>query len=204
MSTLPRFDANPLPRSLVVNPPMSDAEFEAFCIKNDDVQIERTNEGVICLNPPTGRETTRANIEISARLFAWWSEHERGEVADSNGGFYLPDSSMLSPDAAYILPKTLDNMRAESGRSGLYTVCPDFVIELLSKSDSLAKTRDKMERWVANGVQLGWLIDPYQKMALVFQPGVEVTIFTGKSLKGHGPVQGFTLDLTKIWRYYEV
>jgi Uma2 family endonuclease len=181
---------------------MTDAEFEAFCLRNDGFQVERTSEGAIRMNPPTGRETSRANIEISSRLFAWWSEHERGEVADSSGGFYLPDNSILSPDAAYILPKTQKEV-AHKKRTIFFPVCPDFVIELLSKSDSLAETREKMGSWIANGAQLGWLIDPYRRNAHIYQPRLVVSIFTGKTLKGIGPVEGSTLDLARIWRYYE-
>src|ERR1039458_6218295 len=105
MSTLPSFEVHTLPRSLVVDPPMTNAELEAFCIENDWVRVERTREGVIRMNPPTGGETSSAG-EITGRLFAWWSEHERGIIADSSGGFYLPDGSMLSPDAAYVSPET--------------------------------------------------------------------------------------------------
>jgi Uma2 family endonuclease len=202
MSTLPRFEADMLPRSLVVDPPMTDAELEAFCLRNDVVQVERTSKGVIVMNPPTGGETSRANSEISARLFNWWSEHERGIVTDSSGGFYLPDRSMMSPDAAYISPETQKHITKER-RGGFFPVCPDFVIELLSKSDTLAQTQDKMERWIANGAKLGWLIDPYRKQVLIYRPGVEPSIFTGKTLKGRAPVSGFNLDLVRIWRYYE-
>jgi len=202
MSTLPRFDVHTLPRSLVVDPPMSDAELEAFCLENDWIQVERTREGVIRLNPPTGGETSSANGEITGRLFAWWSEHERGVIADSSGGFYLPDGSMLSPDAAYVSPET-EKLIAKGRRKGFFLVCPDFVIELLSKSDSLAETQEKMGRWIVNGVQLGWLIDPYRKQVYVYQAGVETSLFMGKTLKGHGPVSGFELDLARIWRYYE-
>jgi Uma2 family endonuclease len=201
MSTLPRFEAIPLPRSLVVVPPFSDGEFEAFCLANEDVQIERTSEGVIHMNPPTGRETSRANLEISARLFNWWSEHRRGEVVDSSGGFCLPDGSALSPDGAYLLPETLARMVGRKP-GGFYTVCPDFVVELLSVSDSLAKTQAKMVRWIANGVRLGWLIDPYRKCAYIYEPGVEVRVFSGNFLKGQGPAKGFALSLSEIWRYY--
>ena len=201
MSTLPRFEAIPLPRSLFVVPPLTDAEFEAFCLANDGLQIERTNQGAIDMNPPTGRETSRANIEISARLFNWWSAHRRGEVVDSNGGFYLSDGSMLSPDGAYLIPETLSGM-IDRKPGGLYTVRPNFVIELLSISDSLAKTQAKMERWIANGVQLGWLIDPYRRRVFLYRPGVEVHIFAGRRLEGHGPMEGFELDLAEIWNYY--
>jgi Uma2 family endonuclease len=92
---------------------------------------------------------------------------------------------------------------AGTKRTIFFPVCPDFVVELLSKSDCLANTEKKMERWIANGAQLGWLIDPYRQNAHIFQPGHEVSIFTGKTLKGIGPVEGFTLDLARIWRYYE-
>ena len=202
MSTLPRFEVDSRPRSLVIDPPMSDAEFEAFCLRNDGVQVERTSEGAILMNPPTGRETSRANLEISSSLFAWWRKHERGEVADSSGGFYLPDNSILSPDAAYISPETLQQ-NAGQKRTIFFPVCPDFVIELLSRSDSLVETQEKMEHWIANGVQLGWLIDPYRQNVHVYQPGLGANIFTGKTLKGNGPVEGFDLDLARIWRYYE-
>jgi Uma2 family endonuclease len=60
-----------------------------------------------------------------------------------------------------------------------------------------------MEHWIANGVKLGWLIDPYRKQVSIYGPGGEVGIFSGKILKGHGPVKGFNLDLARIWRYYE-
>jgi Uma2 family endonuclease len=201
MSTLPRFETIPLPRSLVVLPPLTDDEFEAFCLANDGLQIERTSEGAIDMNPPTGRETSRANLEISGRLFIWWSAHRLGEVADSNGGFYLSDGSMLSPDGAYLLPETLARM-IDRKPGGLYTVCPDFVIELLSMSDSLAKTQAKMERWIANGVQLGWLIDPYRKRVFLYRPGAGVRIVAAKRIEGQGPVEGFVLDLAEIWNYY--
>jgi Uma2 family endonuclease len=202
MSTLPRFEPDLLPRSLVVDPPMTDEEFEAFCLHNDNVQVERTAEGVIRMNPPTGGETAHANFEISGQLFVWWSKHERGVASDSSGGFYLRDNSMMSPDAAYILPKT-EKQIAKEKRRGFLPVCPDFVIELLSASDILADAQEKMQRWIANGAQLGWLIDPYRRQVLIYQPAAEVRAFTGKLLKGTGPVKGFNLDLARIWRYYE-
>jgi len=203
MSTITPFEVDMLPRSLVVDPPMSDAELEVFCAANELFQIERTSDGVIWMNPPAGWESTRGNSEINGQLYNLWRQHERGEVAaDSNGGFYLSDGSMLSPDAAYILPETLKGVKA-ARRASFLPVRPDFVIELLSPSDSLKKTQAKMESWITNGVQLGWLIDPFQKKVFVYRPGATMSAFAGKSLKGDGPVEGFVLNLARIWRYYE-
>jgi Uma2 family endonuclease len=80
---------------------------------------------------------------------------------------------------------------------------PDFVVELLSGSDSLSKTKRKMESWIRNGVALGWLVDPYKKQVLVYEPRKAVRAETGAVVKGTGPVEGFTLNLKKVWRRYE-
>jgi Uma2 family endonuclease len=189
MSTLLPVDITTAARTLVLDPPLTDAELEVLCLANENVQIERTREGVIHMNPPTGLFTGDGNAEIIGQLRTWWRAHRRGRVIDSNTGFYLPDGSMLSPDAGYLLPESLKNL-SEADLSGFPHLCPDFVIELLSTSDSLGKTQEKMERWIENGAKLAWLIDPYAQRVIVYAPG--------------GPVEGFVLELQEIWRCYEV
>jgi Uma2 family endonuclease len=203
MSTLPRFETFSLPRSLTVEPPLTDAEFEAMCLKNDDVQYERTSEGAIRVNPPTGMLTGDGNSEIIRQLRNWWDTHLRGRVSDNNTGFFLPDGSMLSPDAAYVLPEQLKGVTREQ-LTGFPRLCPAFVVELLSPSDSPSKTGKKMECWIANGAQLAWLIDPYQQRVTVYQPGQQPRESSALKLEGSGPVQGFSLDLQKVWRCYEI
>jgi Uma2 family endonuclease len=110
MSTLFRFELSPLPRSLAVDPPLSDAEFEALCFDNDGVQFERTREGAIRINPPSGALTGDGNSEINWQLRNWWDSHRRDRVFDNNTGFFLPGLSMLSPDAAYVLPEQLKGL----------------------------------------------------------------------------------------------
>jgi Uma2 family endonuclease len=122
---------------------------------------------------------------------------------DSNTGFYLLDGSMLSPDAAYVLPKKLKGL-TKAELTGFPRFCPDFVVELLSNSDSLAKAQTKMKNWIANGAALGWLIDPYEQNVYVYEPGCEASAVSGKSVRGSGPVEGFVLDLDEIWRCYEI
>jgi Uma2 family endonuclease len=83
-------------------------------------------------------------------------------------------------------------------------LCPAFIVELLSASDSLAETTGKMHRWIANGAQLGWLIDPYQQRVFIYQRGSEPQAFSLQTLDGCGPVQGFSLELRKVWRCYQI
>jgi Uma2 family endonuclease len=102
VNTLLPVDTEKLPRSFVLDAPLTDAEFEALCRANEGVQFERTKEGVIRMNPPDGGFTGDAKSEINYQLRGWWEIHRQGRVFDSNTGFYLPDGSMLSPDAAYV------------------------------------------------------------------------------------------------------
>jgi Uma2 family endonuclease len=192
-----------LPRSVVLDPPLSDAEFEALCAANDLIRFERTREGEIVMNPPAGGFTSAGNVEIVAQLHSWWKAHRRGRLFDSNGGFFLPDGSMLNPDASYVLPKRLKGLTRDD-MTGFPRLCPDFIIELLSISDSLPKAQQKMERWIENGAALGWLIDPYKKKVYVYEPGREAAAVSGNAVQGSGPVDGFTLDLDELWRCYEI
>jgi Uma2 family endonuclease len=203
MSTLLPVDARLAARTLVLDPPLTDAELEELCRANDSVQIERTREGVIHMNPPAGGLTGDGNSEINWQLRNWWKQHRAGRVFDSNTGFYLPDTSMLSPDAAYATPETLQGA-AYDQLTGFPRFCPDFVIELLSETDSLAKTKGKMVRWIENGAKLAWLVDPYAKKVYIYQPGVDPVIETGSAIHGSGPVKEFVLDAEEVWHCYDV
>jgi Uma2 family endonuclease len=83
---------------------------------------------------------------------------------------------------------------------GFPRLCPDFVIELLSPTD----TQEKMQRWIENGVQLGWLIDPYSRKVYVYAPGTPPVTVADSAVRGSGPVRGFVLDLARVWRCHEL
>jgi Uma2 family endonuclease len=185
-----------------MDPPLTDCEFEALCAANDILHIERTREGEILMQAPAGGFSSRGNAEINGQLYVWWKTHQRGSLSDSSGGFFLSDGSVLSPDAAYVLPKKLEGLTKDD-LTGFPRLCPDFVVELLL-SDSLPKAQEKMERWIENGAALGWLVDPYKQKVYVYEPGREAAVVSGKAVLGSGPVDGFTLDLDELWRCYEI
>jgi Uma2 family endonuclease len=186
----------------MMDPPVTDAEFEALCRENDGVQFERTKEGVIRMNPPAGGWTSNGNAEIVYQLQSWGVTHKRGRVFESSAGFRLPDGSILSPDAAYISSETLSAL-PKGALKGFPRLCPDFVIELLSESDTLPKLQAKMEDWIANGALLGWLIDPDRRQVYLYRPGQEPEKSTADTIRGEGPVEGFVLDVTRVWKCYE-
>jgi Uma2 family endonuclease len=202
MNMLLRIDAETLPRVLVLDPPLTDEEFEALCRENDAMQLERTKEGAIRMLAPAGGWTSRGNQEIARQLGNWGAEHEYGYVFDSSGGFRLPDGSTLSPDASYLSDERFKRLPKGELRS-FPRVCPDFVIELLSESDTLEGLKTKMADWISNGAVLGWLIDPYERQVFVFRPGQQPERVTGSKVTGEGPVTGFELNLARVWKCYE-
>ena len=192
----------PLPRSIVVNPPLSDEEFERLSEGCDYASLERTKEGAIIVNAPAGSSTSDGNSEISAQLRIWWKTHRRGRTYESSAGFFLPDGSTLSPDASFITGEQLFRVTRKD-RAHFLRLAPAFVIELLSQSDRLSAAQEKMQAWIGNGVQLGWLIDPYTKQVHVYESGVAPRIESGSHVHGSGPVEGFVLDLLEIWSCYD-
>lgn len=200
--TLLRLDPEILPRVLVLNPPISDAEFEALCRENDNLRLERTKEGAVRKNSPTSGWTGSGNQEIARQLGNWHATHQKGRVFDSSTGFRLPDGSTLSPDASYLSEERLKNLPKGALR-GFPRVCPDLVIELRSETDSLEELQSKMADWLANGTELGWLIDPPGRQVFVYRPDRAVDRLTGSEISGEGKTAGFALDLKRVWKCYE-
>ena len=173
--------------------------FEQFCALNDDLRIERTAEGVIELMPPVYSDTGAKELDIGADLKVWARSDASGVAFGSNTGFTLSNGAMRSPDASWILRTRLDSLTSEEKR-GFSSICPDFVIELRSESDRLSVLQDKMEEYMANGAQLGWLLDPLQMQAHIYRPGTQPEILDApESLSADPELPGFTLDLKPIW-----
>ncbi len=203
METLFQAPVDFVARNVRMDPPLSDAELERFCAVNDLWRIERTRDGVIRMNPPTGMLTGGGNAEIALQLGAWCKTHRRGRAFDSNTGYYLPDGSMMSPDASYLTNEALATLPKKE-RKGFPHICPNFVVELISESDTLTESKEKMTRWMENGAELGWLIQPEKERVFVYTGGsADPVVVQGDSIEGSGPVEGFRLDLSELWDWYE-
>jgi Uma2 family endonuclease len=189
-------------RTISLDPPLSDEEFEKLCERSESVFLERTKQGTILVNAPAGSSTSSGNNEIGRQLGNWWIRHRRGRVYDSSAGFFLPDGSMLNPDAAYATAEQLQGLTRED-HAHFLRLAPAFVIELRSQSDRLAELASKMENWIANGVRVGWLVDPYARQVHVYEQGSAMRIESGNSVAGSGPIEGFVLDLEEVWRCFE-
>ena len=180
---------------------MTDEQFGEFCALNDILRIERNAEGEIILLLSAFSNTSNRNADISADLTVWARADAMGRYFESSAGFKLPNGALRSPDATWISNSRLETLTHEQ-RSGFFDICPDFVIELRSSSDSIGLLQDKMQEYIDNGARLGWLIDPLAnpKQVYIYRPQAEVVILDEPETVAAEPeLPGFTLDLSRIW-----
>jgi Uma2 family endonuclease len=113
--------------------------------------------------------------------------------------FRLPNGAKRSPDLAWVRKERWEALSKEERRK-FPPLCPDFVVELRSPSDSLQFLQSKMEEYIENGAQLGWLIDPFERKVHVYRPQSPVEVLEDpESVSGDPVLPGFTLDVRALW-----
>ena len=188
-----------LPGELVLH--VTQDQFETLAAANRDLRLERTAEGELIVNPPTGGESGKRNFSITGQLARWYEEHEDlGEGFDSSTGFRLLNGADRSPDASWVSRERWQSLTPQQ-RKGFVPLCPDFVVELRSESDSLPKLQAKMREYMDNGARLGWLIDPQNRRVEIYRAGREVEVLENPSnLSGEDILPRFVLNLRRVWR----
>ncbi|OQX27468.1 MAG: hypothetical protein BWK80_05170 [Desulfobacteraceae bacterium IS3] len=178
---------------------LTDDQFYDFCQINRELQIEKTGRGDIVIMSPAGGETSRKNSELAAALVNWAKKDKTGVVFDSSGGFILPNGATRAPDAAWVKRSRLSGLTREQ-KEKFIPLCPDFVIELRSPSDSLRSLQDKMQEYMDNGAELGWLIDPGQRKIFVYHPESDTECLENPAeISGEPVLPDFMLELSEIW-----
>ncbi|MDZ8034187.1 Uma2 family endonuclease [Nostoc sp. DedSLP04] len=178
---------------------LTDDQFYEFCQLNPDFRIERNPAGELVIMPPTGSETDERNFNLVGQLWVWTKQDGTGLGFGSSGGFTLPNGAVRSPDAAWIKRDRWEAIPPEL-RKKFAPICPEFVIELRSETDNLRILQDKMQEYIDNGTQLGWLIDRKQRRVFIYRPNIAVEqLDNPKTLNGEPLLAGFVLDLSQIW-----
>lgn len=178
---------------------LTDEQFYQLCQDNPDVKFERNAKGELIVMPPTGGETGKRNAKLTARFVLWNEQTQLGEVFDSSTCFKLPNGSDRSPDVSWIQLERWNALTPEQ-REKFPPIAPDFVLELMSPSDSLSVVQAKMQEYMDVGVKLGWLIDRKTGRIEIYRQGQtkEVLEFP-TSLSGEEILPGFVLDLQIVW-----
>lgn len=187
-----------LPSTLKLTIDLTDEQFFQMCQKNRNYRFERTASGEVLIMSPTGGETSNRNGRLTQKLFNWVDTNDLGIAFDSNGGFKLPNGAERSPDASWVKIERWNALTPEQ-QEKFAPICPDFVVELRSPSDSLKDLQDKMREYIENGARLGWLIDRKNKRVEIYRPGKDVEILDNpESLSGEDVLPGFVLHLQQI------
>lgn len=177
---------------------LTDEQFEQICRSNPDLKLERTAKGELVVVALTGGETGRRNIKLSARLETWSDAAGLGVAFDSSTGFRLPNGAIRSPDVAWICLERWESLTPEQ-RKKIVPLCPDFLVELQSPNDELEDLQAKMQEYLANGLKLGWLLDPDTQTVEIYRPDLGVEILTNPTdLTSEEVLPGFCLNLTGI------
>lgn len=178
---------------------MTDEKFFEFCQLNRDLRIERTAEGDLVIMPPAGGETGSRNAKLTMQLGVWARRDGTGVAFDSSTGYNLPNGATRAPDASWVRSSRLLNLTAEQKQRFL-PLCPDFLIELCSPSDRLSDVKVKMQEFIDNGAELGWLLDPSSRRVYVYRPDTSIAALDNpEQISGDPLLPGFVLDLREIW-----
>jgi len=178
---------------------LTDDQFFQLCQLNQNLRFERTATGEIIIMPPAGGETSNRNGRLTQQLFNWSDADSSGIGFDSSTGFTLPNGADRSPDAAWVKLERWNSLTPEQ-KEKFPPICPDFVIELLSPSDSLKVAQEKMKEYRENGMRLAWLINRKSKQVEIYRLGQEVEVLQAPAtLSGEAVLPGFVLNLEPIW-----
>jgi Uma2 family endonuclease len=177
---------------------LTEEEFLQFCEQNHPLRIERTAHREIIIMAAAGSRTGKRNARLTLELGEWWKKNqELGEVFDSNAGFTLPSGAMRSPDACWVSAGKWQAL-TEKEKDGFAPLCPEFVVELKSLTDSRQTLLDKMDEYRQNGALLGWLLVPETATSYIFragETGYETVVGFEQELAGEAILPGFRLDL---------
>jgi Uma2 family endonuclease len=182
------------PRDLI-----DEDQFQRLCGANSDLRLERVASGEIIIMAPAGSESSHKNFKLSIQLGIWTEKDGTGLAFDSSAGFTLPNGAVLSPDASWIKRERWDALSRQD-KERFSPICPDFVVELRSRTDRISIVRAKMREYIENGARLGWLIDPQTKQVEVYRPNQAATVLKEPAaVSGEDVLPGFVLDLAPIW-----
>ena len=186
-----------------VDQPITGEFLAALSAEFDNLWFQAGQEGeIVIAGPPGGWVSTMAMLLVAQTIF-WQQERNNGLTCTSNFGFHPPGGLPRIPDASWISDATL-RLFEELGQPGLTTgysrITPDFVIEVRSRSQSVADQQRKMEDWRDWGVPLGLLVEPESQTVYLYRPDRAVErIERPETVSCEPELPGLALDFQEVW-----
>ena len=191
-----RVYSDPQPIRLPADWELTDERFLEILQLNADVLFERTADGRLHqMIWPLALSSI-----VAARLITFlsvWALERGGQVFGGDRGYFLRDTSAMAPDVSWMDAQQFAGYTADGGHPHF---APRFITEVRSRSQSVPAQQDKMRNWIANGVQLGWLIDPDTRRVWIHPANGGVELLEDPSeLSGEDVCLGLSIDLSRVW-----
>jgi Uma2 family endonuclease len=179
----------------IKNVDLTDEQFYQLCQVNENWRLEQTAQGELLIMPPVGAISGNRESDLNGLLWSWNRQTQLGKVFSSSTIFTLPNGGRRSPDVAWIANDRWEALTLEE-QEKFSPICPDFVIELRSRTDSLSQLQEKMQEYLDSGLRLGWLIDPQNQQVEIYRQNQPKEIRKlPTTLSGEKILPGFSLDL---------
>ena len=191
-------DAFPLRVQLPSEWELTDQLYLALCALNEGWRIESDAAGGLLIMAPAGPLSSARGSRILSQTLVWSDANDFGMVFDSSAIFLLPNGERRVPDAAWISDERLATFDADD--EGIWHICPDFIVEVRSRTDQLANQQIKMEMWVSQGARLAWLVDPYEETVWIYRPEQDPErLKRPQSVTAAEIADDLTIDFSRIW-----
>lgn len=177
-----------------------DTRFEAACERYPDAKVEMDEDGTIIVTPGSSEDSGFRSGEAFAQLRNWAVQDGTGRAFDSSTNFNLPSGAKRQPDAAWVSKAVLRQEDPEALRTITKpSHVPDYLIEVTSPSDTLARQKDKCEKWIAAGVKEVVLLHPKEKSAYVFDADGSVREMKNATTVPSRVLPGFVIDCRLVF-----
>jgi len=171
-------------------------QFYKLCLANRDVTMERSPKGELIIVTPVGGEGGIQEASLIVKVGVWNEQTGLGVVFSSSTIFNLPSGGDRSPDVAWVKRNRWESL-SQTEREKFPPICPDFVIELRSRTDRLTPVQEKMQEYLQSGLRLGWLINPQDRQVEIYRPNQPVETLTYPvTLSGEDVLPGFSLPIS--------
>lgn len=190
--------AFPLRLQLPADWDVSDEHFLRFCSLNEGWRFETDAEGGLLIMAPTGSLSGARGSQITSQIVIWSNANDAGITFDPGSTFMLPNGDRREPDSAWISNERLSSI--DRYDESVWRVCPDFVVEVRSRTDALEDQQTKMELWISQGARLGWLVDPFEETVWLYRPEREPEVLQRPSTVTASEIaDDLTINFSRVW-----
>jgi Uma2 family endonuclease len=139
-------------------------------------------------------------IRLGSWLFTYVDSSGRGHVLGGEVGLWVqrnPDT-VRGADLMYISRERWDRRSPK----GFLDIAPEFVIEILSPDDRRGEVMEKVEEYIALGIDLVWIVDPEHRCVLAYRGSLfDVERFEeGDLLVDEAILPGFSVSVADLFR----